>query len=172
MVSTELYGAEWSVVGAGAYVKRRAGSRLIASQETETIAQLEADAVMLRRACLYPGLFPTLAIEQGRASRGVWQWGIAEAIAHMPPRSLARLARRVAELSPEHCRTVLTLGQHSSAHAAAKELYVHRNTFTQRMDQIQLRTGADPRVGDELAELLLSIYARAAMGDLHIFDAS
>lgn len=169
VISTELFGAEWSVVGAGAYVKRRAGSRLIVSASTDSITRLEADALMLRRACAYPGLFPTVVVESGRASQGAWRWSCAEAIAHMPAGTVALLARTAGTLTQEQCRTILTLGQHSSANTTAAELFIHRSTLAQRMDQIFARTGSDPRVAGDLAELLLAVYARAAMGDLHIF---
>lgn len=165
IVAAELYGAIWMVCsGTPPTIP---DSRTMASRPTESIAELRANAVMLRHACAYPGLF--VGPDGDHHCGGYWQWTLAAAIAYMPHGHLERLADTVRSLTIEQCRTVLALAHHPSAHATASGLYIHRNTLAQRLDQVLARTSLDPRVGGDVAELLMGIYARAALGEMHIF---
>lgn len=177
VVVAELYGAVWTVrSGAAKSPKTKpVQERLIALPATTSIKRLQAQAVMLRHACAFPGLFPAMAssVENVESADAVespgWRWEIASAVAHMPRAAVKDRAESVEALTLEQCLTVLALGEHSSTHAAAVGLYIHRNTMAQRVEQIVNRTGYDPRIGADLTALLMGVYARAAVGDVHIF---
>lgn len=176
VLAAELFGAVWTL-RSGASAPRRGklvDERRIAVPAASSMAQLQAQAVTLRHACATPGIFPAVnaPTESDEMQQPpMWRWEIASVVASLPRTAVSHRAEVVSKLTREQCRTVLALGEHSSSHAAAAGLYIHRNTMAQRIDQIIARAGHDPRIGVELSALLLSVYARAALGDLHIFGS-
>ena len=174
VLAAELFGAVWTLRSSVAVPRagKAVDDRRIFVPAVSSIEQLQVQAVGLRHACAYPGLFPAAMAPAESADAQqplLWRWEIASAVAVMHRPAIAHRADMVAKLTQEQCRTVLALGECTSSHAAAAGLYIHRNTMAQRIDQIIARTEHDPRIGVELSMLLLAVYARAALGDLHIF---
>ena len=52
---------------------------------------------------------------------------------------------------------------------AAKDLHIHRNTLVQRLERISQVSGVDIRHSSESLKVQHAIYARVALGELHIF---
>ncbi|WP_304455329.1 sugar diacid recognition domain-containing protein [Nocardiopsis sp. YSL2] len=161
-----LHGALWAV-GSGAVPASRAlglpeEGRHTRTEPTSEVDVLLADAEESRALCRYAGLIPAAG------ETGPWSRAVAVAVAHLPARSLARLAGRVVLLNGAQRRTVLAAASTTSMQAAADALYVHRNTLLQRVERIRAVTGLDPRRPDHLTTLQMAMYARDALGGSHI----
>ncbi|WP_051415775.1 sugar diacid recognition domain-containing protein [Nocardiopsis sp. CNT312] len=155
-----LYGALW-LVGSGAAAEEQQGlppgTRRTATETTHDAAVLLAHAEESRALCRYAGLIP---VPGGRP----WSRELAVAVAHLPPRTLARLARTAAPLTAAQRESADAVATTASVQAAADALYVHRNTLLQRMGRIRSATGLDLRRADHLATLRMALYAHTALG--------
>jgi carbohydrate diacid regulator len=161
-----LHGALWAV-GSGAPPAPRApglpeDGRHTRTAPTGDVEELLAHAEESRALCRYAGLIPALG------DTGPWSRTVAVAVAHLPARTLARLAGRVASLNGAQRHTVLAAAAATSMQAAADALYVHRNTLLQRVERIRSATGLDPRRPDHLTTLHMALYASDALGVSHI----
>ncbi|WP_026115509.1 sugar diacid recognition domain-containing protein [Nocardiopsis kunsanensis] len=161
-----LHGALW-LVSSGPPPRPDAaglspGCRHTRTEPTDDVEVLLAHAEESRALCRYGALLPVLGAD------GPWSRETAVAAAHLPRRSLERLARRAATLSPAHRSTVTAVGSTISMQAAADSMYVHRNTLLQRVERIRSLTGLDIRRGDDRGSLDLALYALTALGESHI----
>ncbi|RKS08263.1 CdaR family transcriptional regulator [Nocardiopsis sp. Huas11] len=160
-----LHGALWTVAsgeGPGPDALGLPGDgRHTRTDPTGEIGVLLAHAEESRALCRYAGLIPALA------DPGPWSRTVAVAVAHLPARSLARLAGLAGDLSEAQRRTVLAAASTTSMQAAADALYVHRNTLLQRVERIRAATGLDPRRPDHLTTLQMALYACDALGVSH-----
>ncbi|MBR8742625.1 sugar diacid recognition domain-containing protein [Nocardiopsis sp. MG754419] len=163
-----LHGALW-VIGAGRTPAPSPDgswppveSRHAQTPLTNDVETLLSHAEELRALCRYAGLLPLL--EDGVR----WSREIAVAVAHLPRRSLARMAVRVASLTQGQRRTVSAMATAGSMREAADAMFVHRNTLLQRVERIRATTGLDIRRPDHLTTLHMCLYAEAALGISHI----
>ncbi|MDT9594085.1 sugar diacid recognition domain-containing protein [Nocardioides zeae] len=104
-------------------------------------------------------------LPEAGAGAGVEQLRDAEAaigVAHLPDRTLRRLARTAARLAPAQRETVRVVARAPSLAAAAAELFVHRNTLLQRVERIRTLTGLDLRRPDHAAVLRSATLAHEA----------
>ena len=153
-----LHGALWLVgTGPAPDLPMPDGVRYTATEPTGDVGALSAYAEELRALCRYAGLIPVLGGDEP------WSRDIAVAVAHLPRRSLERLAGRAAALNREQRRTLPAVASTTSMQAAADAAYVHRNTLLQRVERIREATGADIRRADHLAALHMALYAQAAL---------
>lgn len=141
-----------------------ASQRIIGTPRT-SVEQLMLDAQNWRTLAGYPGLLPREQTEY------LWDVDLALSLARTPAAQGEVLASRTRRLNHEQARTVLVLSKVASQVEATEQLNVHRNTLIQRMERIKQVTGYDPRVAGELFGLLHSIYARAQLGELPMFDS-
>ncbi|GAB3695295.1 CdaR family transcriptional regulator [Nocardiopsis oceani] len=157
-----LHGALWLIASGKAPSADSLGlpveSRHTSTPVTDDVCVLLAYAEEARALCHYAGLLPPLD------SAEPWSREIAVAVAHLPHRTLTRLADRVSSFSEAQRRTVAAVAATSSMQAAADTVFVHRNTLLQRVDRIRADTGLDIRHPDHLASLRMALYARAALG--------
>lgn len=126
---------------------------------SDLLAEAEAQRVLLS----YPSLVPM------RGSRQLWSREIAVAIARTPSRSLKHLATIAQSLNQEQCKTLLMVAVATSMSQAAEALHIHRNTLVQRLERIAQVAGVDIRNSSESLKLQHAIYARVALGEMHIF---
>ncbi|MFV2196650.1 CdaR family transcriptional regulator [Nocardiopsis sp. LOL_012] len=159
-----LHGALW-LAGSGTATEEPPGlpprTRRTDTEPTRDAAVLLAHAEESRALCHYAGLVP---VPDGRP----WSRELAVAVAHLPPRTLARLAQAAAPLTAAQRESVDAVATTASVQAAADALYVHRNTLLQRMERIRVATGLDLRRADHLTTLRMALYAHAALGGSHI----
>ena len=161
-----LHGALWTV-GSGALPASHAPGPTEGGRHTRTAPTGEVDVLIAhaeesRALCRHAGLIPAAT------DPGPWSREVAVAVAHLPARSLARLAGRVALLNGAQRSTVLAVASTTSLQAAADALYVHRNTLLQRVERVRAVTGLDPRRPDQLTTLHMALYARDALGGSHM----
>ena len=160
-----LHDALWTVSSGTAQRSETVGSprkgRRVRSPHTDDPATLTAYAEELRALCRYAGLLPAVGDPEP------WSWEIAVAVAHLPYRTLTRLADRVAALTKAQRQSVIAVASTHSMQAAADSVFVHRNTLLQRVDRIATITGLDLRRPDQLASLHMALYAHRALGTLH-----
>lgn len=137
--------------------------RFLVSMPVETAEELMAETEALRVLLGYPSLVPR------HAQRGMWSREIAVAIARTPARSLEYAAAPAQQLNGEQAKTLLVVSTAASMSQAASDLHIHRNTLVQRLERISQITGVDIRQSSESLKLQHAIYAREALGQLHIF---
>lgn len=140
-----------------------AAARAILGLPRTQPGDLLVDAENLRTLGAVPALVPAAGL------RELWNEDMALSAARAPESHCRSLARRTAQISEDHALTLLALAASATQTEAIARLTVHRNTLIQRMDRIKQVTGSDPRVPGELLALLNSIYARARLGEMHIF---
>ncbi|MGW5876111.1 CdaR family transcriptional regulator [Nocardiopsis terrae] len=161
-----LHGALW-LLGSGRVPGTDAlglptGCRHTSAPGTDDVETLMAHAEESRALCRYPGLLP------GAGDPGPWSREVAVAVAHLPRRTLDRMAARTAPLSTAQRRTVTAMASAGSMREAADTVFVHRNTLLQRVDRIRVVTGLDIRRPDHLTTVHMCLYAEAALGVSHI----
>lgn len=162
-----LHGALWVLSSGAAPWPEAVGSafppesRRAGSPRTDDPAVLSAYAEEARALCRYAGLLPSVGDTEP------WSREVAVAVAHLPRRTLTRLACRVDRLSEAQRRSVAAVASTYSMQAAADSVFVHRNTLLQRVDRIRATTGLDLRRPDHLTSLHMALYAHRALGVSH-----
>ncbi len=161
-----LHGALW-IIGPGRPPAANALGLPVESRHTRTPSTHDVEALMAyaeesRALCRYAGLIPS--IEQPEP----WSRELAVSVAHLPRRTLARMASRTASLSEAQHQTVTAMASAGSMREAADAVFVHRNTLLQRVERIRSVTGLDIRRPDHLTTVHMCLYAEAALGISHI----
>ncbi|MGV2951421.1 CdaR family transcriptional regulator [Glutamicibacter sp. AGC46] len=161
-----LSGAYWRLCAASetAFAPERMDQeRFLVSAPVEKAEDLMAETEVLRVLLGYPALVPS------HARRRMWSREIAVAIARTPARSLEHAAAPAMQLNEEQARTLLVVATAASMSQAATDLHIHRNTLVQRLERISQVSGVDIRRSSESLKLQHAIYARVALGQLHVF---
>lgn len=161
-----LSGAYWRLRAANepAFTADQMGTeRFLVSMAAQKATELLAETEALRVVLGYPELIPQLS------RRNMWSREIAVAIARTPARSLDHAAAPAQQLNEEQARTLLVVATAASMSQAATDLHIHRNTLVQRLERISQVSGVDIRQSSESLKLQHAIYARVALGQLHIF---
>ncbi|WP_417365516.1 CdaR family transcriptional regulator [Glutamicibacter arilaitensis] len=161
-----LSGAYWRICtaqGPAFAAELMDGERFLVSMPVEKAADLMAETETLRVLLGYPALVPR------KAQRRMWSREIAVAIARTPARSLEHAAAPAQQLNEEQAKTLLVVSTAASMSQAAKDLHIHRNTLVQRLERISQVSGVDIRHSSESLKVQHAIYARVALGQLHIF---
>ena len=161
-----LHGALW-VIGSGRTPAPNGlglppDSRHAQTPLTDDVETLLSHAEESRALCRYAALLPPLEDPEN------WSREVAVAVAHLPRRSLTRMAARSAPLTKGQRRTVAAMASAGSMREAADAMFVHRNTLLQRVERIRATTGLDIRRPDHLTTLHMCLYAETALGISHI----
>jgi carbohydrate diacid regulator len=161
-----LHGALWIISPGRAPAADSLGlpakSRHTRTPATDDVDSLMAYAEESRALCRHPGLIPRVE------SPEPWSRELAVSVAHLPRRTLTRMAARTSSLSGAQRRTVYAMASAGSMREAADAVFVHRNTLLQRVDRIRSATGLDVRRPDHLTTVHMCLYAEAALGISHI----
>lgn len=162
-----LHGALW-LIGSGRApspdaLRLPAESRHTRAPMTDDVEALMSYAEESRALCRRVGLLPTVRCPEP------WSREIAVAVAHLPRRTLHRIAARVSALTDAQRRTVVAMASTHSMREAADAVFVHRNTLLQRVERIREATDLDVREPAHLTTLQMCLYAEAALGTSHIF---